>query len=462
MAFKRSKLRTEERNIYELSDDQVLQKKRTPSTNMPSNPECEDDRENVFVIVNRSDNTYFLKRFLYIEYLERDFTIDNFPNVLLVNDDPIKKSGSLFENSSDNESESPQSIEIIDTDLTSQSNLWEIVKQIKGTNKVESIATKNVCQGCGESDTFIDEVAGSVRVCNNCGMVNEEMLDLNAEWRQYNNDDSRNDNVNRCGCPSNYFFPQSSQGTIMARCGNSRLKRKQKWNATVYKERNMTKEFDYITQVCASNGIIRPIIDCAKILYKKVSDCRHASGKNKGSPMIVRGENRIAIMAVCVSKSCETNREPRSNEEIAEMFGLDTTKITKGKNTLDKMKRMCIENDLVIFDNLHASTPEDYVRFHCRKLKISGKGTEMAVKVANNCCKMKIATDHNSQSVAASSILAMVDYLNLDVGKKDISELSRTSEVTITKIYSKIVPYIEALVDDDATDHIINVFKING
>jgi transcription initiation factor TFIIIB Brf1 subunit/transcription initiation factor TFIIB len=248
----------------------------------------------------------------------------------------------------------------------------------------------------------------------------------------------------------------------MSRCGNSRLKRKQKWNATVYKERNLTKEFDYITQICASNGISKSIIDTARIMYKKVSDARHSSGKNQGCAMIIRGENRVSIMAVCVSKSCETNKEPRSNEEIAEMFGLDAKKMTKGKNTLDKMRKKCMDNDLIIFDRLHVCTPEDYVRFHCKKLKVTDKDTDMAVRISTNCCKMKIATDHNAQSVAASSILAMVDYQNLDVDKRDISKLSRTSEVTITKIYGKIVPFIEALVDNDATDHIINVFKING
>uniref|UniRef100_A0A6C0CD67 Transcription factor TFIIB cyclin-like domain-containing protein n=1 Tax=viral metagenome TaxID=1070528 RepID=A0A6C0CD67_9ZZZZ len=427
--------------------------------------ECLLEDEEIFSIVDRSDNTYFLKRYLYTYKVEQELTADNFPNVLLVNNDPIKKSGSLFENSSDNETENSSLSECKST--ASPVDIWKILNELKSettTSDTTSLNQEmgNVCKGCGGRDTFLEDVARSVRVCNKCGMENEELLDHNPEWRQYNNDDSRNDNVNRCGCPSNFFFPQSSQGTIMSRCGNSRLKRKQKWNTTVYKERNLTKEFDYITQICASNGISTDIIHTARIMYKKVSDARHNDGKNKGAAMIVRGENRISIMAVCVSKACETNKEPRSNEEIAGMFGLDAKKMTKGKNTLDKLRKKCMENDLILFDRLHVCSPEDYVRFHCKKLKITEKDTNMAVRISTNCCRMKIATDHNAQSVAASSILAMVDYQNLNIDKKDISKLSRTSEVTITKIYGKIVPYIEALVDNDATDHIIRVFKING
>ncbi len=419
---------------------------------------------NKIIIADRSDNTYFNKKYLFIQTVKqlRSLTVENFPNVLLIDDANFNKSGTLFENTSDSSSASN-----VPSCPIPGENIWDILNQIKSDSQIETTEKKNsddgiVCKGCGEKDSFSEDVVMSVIVCIKCGMIYEEILDHNPEWRQYNNDDSRNDNVNRCGCPSNFFFPQSSQGTIMSRCGNSRLKRKQKWNSTVYKERNLTKEFDYLTQICIANKIKKSIIDDAKIMYKKISDCKHKSGKNTGGTIIIRGENRISVMAFCVSKSCESNREPRCNEEIAKMFGLDETKITKGNNIVEKIKRICRDKDLIIFEQLHTSTPEDYVRYHCKNLKIPIQDTNLAVRISNNCCKMKLATDHNAQSVAAGAILAMVDYCNLDVDKKSIAKLSKISDVTITKIYGKIVPYIEALVDNDATDHIIKVFKING
>ena len=435
--------------------------------------QCDISEDETFILIDNDDNIYFNKKSLGVQTVKPShLTMENFPNVLLINNDDIKKSGTLFENTSDDMNINDSDIDV--NIILKKENVWDILNQIRSETVSDTKSINNntddnktqfmsrICKGCSERDSFSEDISMSIIVCTNCGTVCEEILDHNPEWRQYNNDDSRNDNVNRCGCPSNFFFPQSSQGTIMSRCGNSRLKRKQKWNSTVYKERSLTKEFDYITQICVSNNIKKCIIDTAKIMYKKISDCKHKSGKNMGGTIIIRGENRISIMAICVSKSCESNKEPRSNEEIAKMFGLDETKITKGNNIFEKIKKNCMDRDLCIFEQLHTSTPEDYVRYHCKNLRISITDTEMAVRISNNCCKIKLATDHNAQSVAAGSILAMVDYCNLDIDKKAIAKLSKTSDVTITKIYGKIVPYIEALVDNDATDHIIKKFKING
>jgi len=75
---------------------------------------------------------------------------------------------------------------------------------------------------------------------------------------------------------------------------------------------------------------------------------------------------------------------------------------------------------------------------------------------------MKLASDHNPQSVAAGSILVMVEYCDKNVEKKNIAKLFKTSDVTISKIYNKIAPFANALVSDAATEHLIQKFKING
>ena len=105
--------------------------------------------------------------------------------------------------------------------------------------KTGNIFKSKICKGCDAIGSLIEDEHSSVLVCKKCGIVNEELLDHGPEWRQYNNDDNRGDTVGRCGCPSNFFFPKSTQGTIMSGSSNSRLKRKQTWNSTVYKERTL-------------------------------------------------------------------------------------------------------------------------------------------------------------------------------------------------------------------------------
>jgi len=227
----------------------------------------------------------------------------------------------------------------------------------------------------------------------------------------------------------------------------------------VYKERSLNQVFEYISEVCSNNNIPKIIVDSAKILYKKISDCKHKYGSNVGKQIIIRGENRVSIIAACVFKACEMNKNPRSVKEIAKYFDLDEKKVTRGNKQFEKIIKNTDDNILQV-DNLGTSTAEDYIRRHCPK--INKENTETAVRISNNCCRMKLASDHNPQSIAAGSILVMVNYCDLNIDKKDIAKLFGTSDVTISKIYNKIVKYVEALVDDDATDYLIEKFKING
>lgn len=391
--------------------------------------------------------------------------INAFPNALLINhtgtiqkEIPIKK----------------DTIEIKKED-----NIWNIIEKMKTNDHSESFDTLTtesetmtdesneenksnmICKGCGTKGSLIEDQHTSVIVCSECGFVNEELLDHGPEWRQYNNEDSRSEGVGRCGCPSSFFFPKSSQGTIITGINNIRLKRKQKWNSMVYKERSLNGVFEFIKMVCTKNNITKNIIDTANFLYKKLSDCKYKSGKNIGKQIIIRGENRISIIAACVFKACEMNKTPRSVKEMATFFSLDEKKITKGIKQFDIIMKNS-EDNIISMEHFNTDTAEDFIRRHCTKLKISKEDTNIAVRIAQNCSKMKLASDHNPQSVAAGAILVMVHYCQLDIDKKEIAKLFGTSDVTIGKIYNKIAPYATALVDDEATEYLIHKFKING
>lgn len=357
-------------------------------------------------------------------------------------------------------------------------DIWKMLNDLDNENDVQSdnldsitsnsengddkhAKNRKKCKGCGLFDTLKEDLYNSVIVCSKCGIVNDEILDYGPEWRQYNNDDSRNENVSRCGCPSNYFFPKSSQGTIMVGSSSNRLKRKQKWCTMVYKERSLNLVFEYISQICSKNKIPKIIVDSAKTLYKKISDCKHKSGDNIGKQIIIRGDKRLSIIAACVFKACEMNKNPRNTKEIANFFNLDEKKVTKGLKNFSKILRNA-DDSVTIFNQFNSNTTEDYIRRHCPKLKINKENTDLTVKIAKNCCRIKLASNHNPQSISAGSILAMVEYKRLSVDKKDIASLFGTSELTIGKIYDKIAPYINALVDDDTTNHLIKKFKING
>lgn len=345
-----------------------------------------------------------------------------------------------------------------ETDCSPQFRKKKITSDVKSSDDYKSsdICTY-ICSECSSSNTIIEETTGHV-VCKDCGVINEESFDYSPEWKQFNNDDSRGEGMNRCACPTSYFFPKSSQGTIIAGSKSSRLRRKQKWNSYVYKERSLSKVLERIKDVCSKSGIQKIVVDSASIMYKKLSDCKHKTGDNKGKSIIIRGSNREGIIAACVFASCIINEIPVSVKEIANMFNLDDKRVTKGYKQLYKLMKNCDDN--VFFDQLDTSTPEHNIKRFCPRIGISKNNTDLAIKIARNCCRLKLVSDHNPRSIAAGCVMCMIDYQGIDIEKKKISEHFKTSQITISKIFNKISTFIPAFVDDAATDYLVKQFNI--
>lgn len=314
-----------------------------------------------------------------------------------------------------------------------------------------------VCNGCQSIGTMLEDVQESIIVCSACGYVSEKIIDQGPEWRNFYNDEYRGDNTSRCSCPSNYFFPKTSQGTIITGSGNNRLKTKQKWNSTFYKEKRLNQEFSRISEFCANGQISIIIEDTAKIIYKQLSDCKHKTGTNTGRYIIIRGKNRISIIGACIFRACEMNHAPRTIVEIAECCQLDEKKITKGIKKLDKILRD--SSKYRMFNGVNFDTTGDFIKRHCKTLNLEPKYVAMALRISRNCNKLKLTAVHNPPPIAACSILLMVNYYGINIEKKDIAYLFRTSEVTINKIYKKMELYVEVLVDNDMTDFIVRKLK---
>ena len=354
------------------------------------------------------------------------------------------------------------------TDIkTDTFDIWDIVNKGKKELGIEieidiesDKAKQNICPECDAKDSMIEEMANSRIVCSKCGYEKEELLENGPEWHQYNNDDSRGEGVNRCGSFTSYYFPKSSQGTVITGICSSRINRKQKWNSNIYKENTLNKEFNIIANICAKGNIVPANENTAKFFYKKISDSKHKNGKSQGKQVIIRGINRNSIIGACVYKACETNRDPVTKKEIAKLIGQTEKKLSKGINRFEKIMKDC--DDDQILQTIHDGTPEDYIEKFCPKLFMNRKQIELGITVSNNCARLKLATDHGAQSIGAGVTLLVIEYFRLDIDRKYIAKLFKTSDVTIVKIYHKIAPFVLALVDDEITDHVIKKFKVNG
>jgi transcription initiation factor TFIIIB Brf1 subunit/transcription initiation factor TFIIB len=327
-------------------------------------------------------------------------------------------------------------------------NLWSLFDKYV-ENKVET-EEGTVCSLCRSSNLIMDSNKSNY-TCVDCGAENGEVFDTRPEWTNYEDNAKEN---GRCGVATNMFLPKSSMGTVISGTGFSRLRMIQSWNQMPYKERSLSEVLQNIEKNMKIYKITKAIIDNAKILYKNISEIKHNDGLNKGKTIIIRGLNRSGLIAACAYYGAKLQGSPRSTKEIADIFGLKLTQVTKGCRTF-----LELNNYQGISYSLNSSHPSDFIERYGYRLKLKKNHIDIATKIANNINKLDIASDHQPTSMAAGSILLVSHIYNLNIPKKDISDVFNISEVTITKAYKKIYPYEKILIDNNITDVLLRKIK---
>ena len=303
-----------------------------------------------------------------------------------------------------------------------------------------------LCEEC-ESDNIIEDTSHGIMVCTNCGQVVSSLMDCGAEWTQYNDDNKKD--MNRCSHPISQLLPQSSMATTIVGACSSRIKTLHGWSAMPYKERSLNEVFKIIQAKCAENKIIKCIEDDAKIMYKNIAECKHIEGKNLGKSVIIRGKNRMSVIAACILFACRKKDKSRSSKEIAKSFKLKRTEITKGCKIFQKLAK--ITN---IELKLNSVKPEQFIIRFCEELRVKKNFIDQAIQISNNAQKLQIASVHTPISLATGSIFMMITLNELDIQKKIIADQFNVSQVTIAKAYKKLEPFTNLLTNNELCDRL--------
>jgi len=294
----------------------------------------------------------------------------------------------------------------------------------------KSLETCEKCDICNSTEIILNN---GQMICKECGNINYDIIDTNPEWRYYGNDDSKFSDPTRVGLPTNDLLPQSSLGsTISFRYGESyemkKIRNYHLWNAMPYKERSLYNVFDSIQIRAINNGIPLCIIEEAKNLYKQISDVR-----------IHRGSNRNGIIASCIYKACRLQGCPRSAKEIADMFKLNISHMTKGCKKFDEIINMNVCKNSNMSNNITKSS--DFVQRFCSKLNIGTNICQICSHVCEKAEEFNLVSKCIPPSIAAGSIFLVCSLLKINITKKEISQTCQISEVTISKCYKNLYTY---------------------
>jgi transcription initiation factor TFIIIB Brf1 subunit/transcription initiation factor TFIIB len=313
-------------------------------------------------------------------------------------------------------------------------------------NKPDIEQSTVVCKNCKSPNLVIDNTKGHM-VCTDCAVINEEYLDENPELTS---NDGEGSNNSRYGAPSSFFFPKASLGTKIVSKGYNRLSLLQKQGQMPYKEKSLMDVLETIQSKCKKYGITQTIIDSAKILYKKVSESVHSKGKRKGKNIIMRCINRRSMIAACLFHACKLQKETRSPKEIADIYDLEIKHVNRG------CRKFCdIIDSNTLFHQIKSSQSSDFIERFAKKLNIDKKYIDISKDVSSNIHKLDLASTHEPPSVAAGCILLVTQFYNIQLSKKQISDIFGISDVTISKTFRKIWPYHKIVLNNKITELIL-------
>ena len=300
-------------------------------------------------------------------------------------------------------------------------------EQIKNTTPLPD--TTPVCENCGIVGE-LDHDDGNY-VCKKCFTVQSRVIDSGAEWRYYGPDDGKGTDPNRCGMPTNDLLPQSSLGSMIGGSWNDsktvrKIRMYQMWNAMPYWERTLADVFEKIMNNTSTYGISSKIVDDAKVMYKQVSEKK-----------ISRGDNREGLIASSIYYACLINNVPRTVEEVSEMFHIEPIVLKRGNARFQSMLKL----------NVKCSNAQDFVARFGTNLGMDWQDIDYCKQIASRLDELDVITENAPTSIAAATIFYWSQKRDLELSKKQIAEVSKVSDPTISKCYKKITKWKEYISD---------------
>tara|TARA_B100000029_G_scaffold225179_2_gene222990 strand:+ start:228 stop:1193 length:966 start_codon:yes stop_codon:yes gene_type:complete len=299
---------------------------------------------------------------------------------------------------------------------------YDFMTQIEESKNIKD--EKNCCE---IKDNY--QIDQGIIKCKICSNTISNITD-GPEWRYYGTSDTKGVDPTRCGMPVNTLLPESSVGSSISYGRNTKtmnqIRKYQQWGGMPYKERSLYKVFLEIQRCCKENDLPPIIINEAKSIYTIVS-----------STKISRGANREGIIAACVYFACKGCNVPRSSKEVAEIFNINGTVMTKGVKKCQEIIHMNKKNKKRLTNN-KSIKPEHFIDRFCNKLKMEENDVHTISEICKESLKNNIISENTPPSIAAGCIFYYIKKKEMDISKKDISDICIISEVTINKCCKKL------------------------
>ena len=335
--------------------------------------------------------------------------------------------------------------------------IWKSIKDftiqdVEEEEAVEDDDSNWCCPSCKSKDS-VEEINEEM-ICRKCGTVLETLILQGPEFRWFGSED-RNPDPSRCSCPINPLLPESSLGTtVLVKANHSRemqkIKRYHLWNQTHHRERTLWNIFDSLQIRGTNAGVTPAVVEEAKRLYHEVS-----------RQVVVRGTQREALLASCLYESLKTCKASRRPCDIAKIFKIQTSQMTKGIKHFQFLfeqaqRREGHSSDHIRDQLLKSCTYKDFVEPFLQNLHLTREKhlaiTELVHLICARIEEWGLVPENTPPSLTATAITMSLKHLHVETGEKGYSKTPKEvaaacglSVVTIQKCLKRLQPWQESI-----------------
>jgi len=274
-----------------------------------------------------------------------------------------------------------------------------------------------LCTNCNKSGNIFENT------CRNCGFTSNSYIFEGAEWKGGVSEDGVSYDPSRVGMASNPLYSsQWGKATLM----NVNWKQQSRYRLAArmnlhggmnHRDRALHKAYDDFERAGKLNmGLSDSVIVRAKMYYKKITE-----------ESLTRGAVRTGVKANCLFWACKDANVPRSTQEIANAFEIDTKDVSR---TADKVR------DIIHPQKNNITMPSDMVQRIFTALNLTTRNDINERRTRMKCIRLcdNLRPCSKLMGKTPLAVAAAVVMNELKITKQEISKAAGVSAATISKI----------------------------
>ena len=282
------------------------------------------------------------------------------------------------------------------------------------------------CPECGSINLVYEGDRGEI-ICRDCGLVVEEkMLDLGREWRQFEEGNKKG----RGGAPLTMqkfdrgLTTNIGEGSDIYQLSGEKSRKKffrlKKWKERVSTsiERNLRLALAELRRIAENLHLPNVVREEASRVYNLVLQ--------KG---LVRGRGMESVIAACVYAACRTYNLPRTLDEIAAASDMERKEIGRTYRYIARALPL----------KINPSAPKDYIPRFASILNLSPKTQTDAVKILKRAEKNELTSGRGPAGIAAAALYVAALLNGEKKTQREVADIAGITEVTIRNRYKELL-----------------------